>query len=143
MQISYIRGISKYDMNGLNVPRDLEYAAIQSRLDHMKARDARNEELLNRIKQIQERYIRQINEFLGPKSKDYETFYEKRRESVRMMKTKFTATPKGWKTQIEFEKTRLVEANEFVKNLGINANRLKSIRNKYQEEFRQVIGKAC
>jgi small-conductance mechanosensitive channel len=129
-------------MNERNVPRDLKYAAIQSRLDYMKARDAKNDNLLNRLTQIQEAYTREINEFLGPKSKDYRTFYEKRREAVRSMKPKFTATPEGSKTEIEFAKARSAEADKFIKDLGINGNDLKSIRNKYQEEFRQVIEKA-
>jgi hypothetical protein len=128
-------------MNRQSIPRHLEYAAIQSSLDDMKARDAKNEELFNRIKQIQQEYTREINEFLGSKAKDYRNFYEKRREAVRSMQPKFTATPEGVKAEIEFEKRRLTEADEFIKNLDINTNDLKSIRIKYQQEFSQVIEK--
>jgi hypothetical protein len=50
----------------------------------------------------------------------------------------FTATPEGEKLQREFMKTRLSEADEFFKNLGINVNDIKSIRKKYSEEFRSL-----
>ena len=129
-------------MNGQNVPQDLQYAAIQSRLDYMKARHAKDEEFLNRLKQIQEEYTREIYEFLGSKSEEYKTFYEKRREAVRSMQSQFTAMPEGPKIESGFQKKRLVEADEFIRNLGINAKDLKSIRNKYQEEFRLLIEKA-
>jgi hypothetical protein len=129
-------------MNGPNIPRELKYAAIQSRLDYMKARDAKDDELLNHLKQIQEEYTKEIYEFLGSKSKEYKTFYEKRREAVRSKQPRFTAAPEGGKSEIEFKKTRLAEADKFIKNLGINAKDLKSIRNKYQEQFRVVIEKA-
>jgi hypothetical protein len=128
-------------MNGRNVPRDLKYIAIQSSLDYMKARHAHGETFLNHLKQIQEKYTREINEFLGPKSKEYSAFYEKRREAVRSMQPRFTVITEGPKIENEFRKTRLAEANEFIKTLDINANDLKSIRDKYQEEFRQFIEK--
>jgi hypothetical protein len=50
--------------------------------------------------------------------------------------------PEGPKIESGFQKKRLVEADEFIRNLGINAKDLKSIRNKYQEEFRLLIEKA-
>jgi len=108
----------------------------------MKSRDAKSEELINRLKQIQEGYTRELDDFLGAKSKEYKAFYEKRREAARRMQAQFKPTPEGGKSEIEFKKKRLAEANEFIKNLGINGNDLKSIRNKYQEQFRQVVGKA-
>jgi hypothetical protein len=129
-------------MNERNIPRDLKYAAIQYTLDDMKASFAKEEELLNRLKQIQEEYKREIYEFLGSKAKEYSNFYEKRDEVARTMQHQFTATLEGQKIQREFRKKRLAEANEFIKNLGINVNDVKSIRNKYHEEFRLVIEKA-
>lgn len=127
-------------MHGQDIPRDLKYAAIQSRLDYMKARDAEDEEFLTRMKQIEEGNTREIYEFLGSKYKEFKSFYEKRREAATRFQPKFTTT-EGVKSEIEFKKTRLTEANEFFKNLGINVNDLKSIRKKYQEEFRLLIEK--
>lgn len=86
-------------MNGQNIPRDLQYAAIQSRLDYMKARYAKNDQLLNPLKQIQEENTKEISEFLGSKSKDYANFYEKRNEAAKSMLSQFKPTPEGGKNQ--------------------------------------------
>ena len=91
-------------MNGQNIPRDLMYTAIQSSLDNMKARHAKDDEFLNRQKQIQEGYERELYEFLGPKSKEYKAFYEKRMEVARSMQAQFKPTREGMKSEFEFEK---------------------------------------
>jgi hypothetical protein len=101
----------------------------------------KDEELLNRLKQIQEKYTSEIYEFLGPKSEEYKTFYEKGSEVARTMRPKFTATPEGEKIKREFMKKRRAETDEFFKNLGINVNDIRLIRKKYSEEFRLLIEK--
>lgn len=130
-------------MSQQNIPRDLKYAAIQSTLDYMKARDAKNEELLKRLKQIEEEYTRELHDFLGPKSNEYKAFYEKRVQAAKNMQAQFKATTEGVKSEFEFEKKMLSEANEFIKNLGINAEDLKSIRKKYQEQLSLAFDKAA
>jgi uncharacterized protein YdcH (DUF465 family) len=122
-------------MNVQEIPQDLKYAAIQHSLDHMKAQFARHEELANRIKRMEENYKREIYELLGSKAAEFSKFYEKRNEVARTMRPKFTFTPEGEKMEREFKKTRLAEADEFFKNLGINVNDIKSIRKKYSEVF--------
>ena len=124
------------------IPRELEIAVMQSWLDYMKAQHANDEELLNRLEHIREEYKKELYEFLGPKSKEYETFYEKRREEVKSMRSQFTRTNEGLKNESEFRKKRLAEIDEFIRNLGINVNDLKSIRKKYNEEFRVAIEKS-
>ena len=128
-------------MNGQKVPRDLEYAAVQYRVDDMKARDVKNRELLTAVRRIEERYTREINEFLGSKAEKYKSFYEKRRETAIKLEPKFTPTSEGSKAEIEFNKTRLSEANEFIRNIGVDAEDIKSIRCKYLQEYRQAVEK--
>jgi hypothetical protein len=130
-------------MNEQNIPRDLQYAAMQFNLDEMKTRDAKNEELLKRLKQIEEEYTRELHDFLGPKSKEYKAFYEKRGQAAINMLAKFKPTTEGVKSEFEFDKKMLSEANEFIKNLGINTEDLKSIRKKYQKQLSLAFDKAA
>ena len=90
----------------------------------MKAFFAKNEELSNRVKQIHEEYTREIYEFLGAKSNEYKVFYEKRNKAAKIMQPQFTPTSEGQKIENEFSKKRLAEADEFIKNLGINVDDL-------------------
>lgn len=78
---------------------------------------------------------------LGSKAKEFREFREKSSEIARTMQPLFTATPEGRKVKSQFQKTRLYEANKFVKSLGINVNDFKSILSKYQEESKSAIEK--
>ena len=128
-------------MNEREIPQDLKYAAIQHSLDQIKAQYAVDKELANHVEQVHENYKKEISEFLGSKATNYFDFYEKRAETARRMRPRFTATPEGDRIKREFLKSRLAEANEFFKNLGVNVDDIKSIRKKYSEEFRLFIDK--
>ena len=129
-------------MNQQIIPRELEIAVMQSWLDYMKAQHAKDEELLNHLQHTREEYKKELYEFLGPKSKEYETFYEKRREAVKSKRSQFTKTNEGLKNESEFRKKRLAEIDEFIRNLGIDVNVLRLIRKKYNEKFRAPIEKS-
>jgi hypothetical protein len=129
-------------VNEQNIPRDLQNAAIQYSIDHIRANFEKDKELFNLLEQIQKKCTSEINELLGSKAKDYMMFHEKRREVASNIRPLFSATPEGQKIKSQFKKRRLAEADEFIKNLGINLNDFKSIRKKYQEEARSVIQKA-
>jgi hypothetical protein len=129
-------------MSERDIPQDLQNAGIQFSIDHIRANFEKDKELFNLLEQIQKKCTSEINELLGSKAKDYMIFHEKRREVASNIRPLFTATPEGRKFKSEFKKRRLAEADEFIKNLGINLNDFKSIRKKYQEEARSVIEKA-
>lgn len=118
-----------------DIPQDLKYAAIQHQIDHMKKQFSQNEEVARGLEKIRENYEKEIYKLLGSKETEFTKFYERRNEAARAATPRFTATPEGEKMEREFEKTRLAEADEFFKNLGINVNDIKSIRKKYSEEF--------
>lgn len=58
------------------------------------------------------------------------------------MQPLFTATPEGRKIKAQFQKKRLAESNEFIKNQSINQNDLKAVLKKYHEESKSAIEKA-
>jgi hypothetical protein len=99
-------------------------------------------ELSDSLDQIREKCVKEIHGLLGSKSEEYFTFREKRKEIARSMQPLFLATPEGRKIKNQFQKTRVAEANEFIKRLGINRKDIKVILTKYQEESRSVIEKA-
>jgi hypothetical protein len=131
--------IEYYHLNEDDIPQDFKYAAIQYELDHIKAQFEKNEELSNRVKRILDNYTSKIYESLGSKKDEFLEFYKKKREVARTMRPQFTATPEGEKIEKEFYQKRFAEGNEFMKNLGTKVNDIKSIREKYQEEFGSVI----
>ena len=128
-------------MNEPNVPLKVQHAAIQNSIDQTKANFDKNKELSNLLEEIREKCTKEINGLLGSKAKEYREFHEKSREITRTMQPLFTATPEGRKIKSQFQKTRLYEANKFVKSLGINVNDFKSILSKHQEESKSIIEK--
>ena len=123
------------------IPRDLRLAGIQYSIDETKANFDKNKKLLDLLDQIREKCTREVYELLGSKSNDYIVFRQKARDIARTMRPLFTATPEGRRVKSQFQKTRLAEANKFIKGLGINPNDVKSILRKYREESRSVIEK--
>lgn len=128
-------------MDETTVPLKSQHAAMQYSIDQTKANFEKNKELSNLLEEIRKKCIKEINVLLGSKAKEYKEFHEKRREIARTMQPLFTATPEGRKIKSQFQKTRLYEANKFIRSLGINVNDFKSILSKYQEESKSIIEK--
>lgn len=128
-------------MDETTVPLKSQHAAMQYSIDQTKANFEKNKELSNLLEEIRKKCIKEINVLLGSKAKEYKEFHEKRREIARTMQPLFTATPEGRKIKSQFQKTRLYEANKFIRSLGINVNDFKSIHSKYHEESKSIIEK--
>lgn len=124
------------------MPLKLQHAAMQNSIDHTRANFEKNKELSNHLEEIRGKCKKEINGLLGSEAKEYREFHEKRREIARTMQPLFSSTPEGQKIKSQFQKTRLYEANKFMKSLGINTNDFKSILSKYQQESKSIIDKA-
>lgn len=128
-------------MNQSNIPRNLKLTAIQHILDETKTNFGKNRKISDLLDEIRERCIREIYDLLGSKAQEYVLFREKSRDIAKTKRHLFTATPEGRKIKAHFQKTRIDEANEFIKKLGINHKDIKSILKKYQEDSKSVIEK--
>jgi hypothetical protein len=124
-----------------HVPRELGLAAIRSALVQSIANFDKNKELSDLLDQIRERCTGEVYALLGSQAKDYTTFRDKARDIAKTMRPLFTSTPEGRRIKSRFQETRLAEANEFIKSLGVNPKDVKSILKKYQEESRSIIEK--
>lgn len=128
-------------MNKQSVPRNLGLAAIRSALVQNITNFDKNKELTDLLDQIREKCTGEVYGLLGSQAKGYTIFRDKARDISKTMRPLFTATPEGRRIKSQFQKTRLAEADEFIKSLGINPNDVKSVLKKYQEESRSVIEK--
>jgi hypothetical protein len=126
-------------MNKHIVSSTFQLAAIQRDLDERKVYYERNRRLSDCLGEIQQKCMREISEILGSKYQDYLKFRQKARDIARTKRPLFTATPEGRKAKNEFQKTRLAEANLFIKDLGIETDVINLVLSKFQDESRSVI----
>lgn len=123
------------------VPLRVQHAAIEHSIDQTRANFEKNKELSNLLEEVREKCTKEISALLGSKAKEYREFHGRSREIATTMQPLFTATPEGMAVKSQFHKTRLYEANKFIRSLGINVNDFKSILSKYQEESKSIIEK--
>jgi hypothetical protein len=128
-------------MNEQDIPRDLEFAAIESSIERDKANLVKNKELSKVLDQIREDCTKEVLALVGPKTNEYQEFRQKRREYAAKMRPLFRPTPQGEQVKNEFKRKSLAEALEFVKGLGIDTNKIVQVQKKYLEKSRSALQK--
>jgi hypothetical protein len=128
-------------MDKQNLPRDIQFASLESSVERDKMILAANKELLYKLDEISENCRKELRAILGTKYDEYRSLHRKIRERALELRHLFKPTPEGEKTKREFDRTAFDEKQKFISSLGKDFVTAKNAQKKFKTLADELVDK--
>lgn len=124
------------------IPRDLRFAGYENFIGRQKSILVKGKHLSNTVKQLRESYIKEVDNILGSRHKEYLTVRQKLREQELDVRPLFSPTPEGEKIKSQFRKMRSAKLRDFIMRLGDDFTSIKSVQKVYRTQVSSAVREA-
>jgi hypothetical protein len=124
------------------IPRDLKFAGYENSIGRQKSILAKGKRLSDTLKQLRENYIKEVDDILGSRHKEYLKLRQKLREQALDMQLLFSPTPEGEKIKNQFKKMRSAKVRDFITHLGDDFTEVKNVQKVYGAQVSSAVQEA-
>jgi hypothetical protein len=124
------------------IPRDLKFAGYENSIGRQKSILAKGKRLSDTLKQLRENYIKEVDNILGSRHKEYLKLRQKLREQTLDMQALFSSTPEGEKIKNQFKKMRSAKVRDFITHLGDDFTEVKNVQKAYGAQVSSAVQEA-